>query len=298
MLPDAPSAPLPPGFFPAADGLPLFERSWLPVGRPRGALVIVHGYAEHGGRYGHLADFLTRRHLGVFAYDQRGYGRSGGRRAFVSSFDAYVADLGRFIGRVRDRLDGAPLLLYGHSLGGVVAARYAAGTQDAVAGLILSSPAVELAIAPPRPVQRAAGILARFAPTLPTRHLEWTRCSRSPQVVAEAERDPLNYHGRMPIRTASELLDAGHRVAGEAERLALPLLILHGAADEVALPSGSVRLFVAAGSANKTLCLFNGLYHDLAHEPEQAHVIREIGDWIHETLDDHPAPQARAPELT
>ena len=128
------------GTFDAPDGLRLFERVWHPPQAPQAGVVLVHGYAEHSGRYDHVAAFLNDRGYAVYAYDLRGHGRSEGRRAFVDTFVRYLNDLGVFLQRVRRRLQDVPLFLMGHSMGGTVCARFYLERRPELAGLVLSSP--------------------------------------------------------------------------------------------------------------------------------------------------------------
>jgi alpha-beta hydrolase superfamily lysophospholipase len=104
--------------------------------------------------------------------------------------------------------------------------------------------------------------------------------SRDPQVVAAFEADPLVFHGRFPVRTGAEILGALRRVRRRMEAVEVPLLLLHGTGDMVTDPEGSRQLQVRAGSADKTLRLYEGLYHDLFHEPERERVLDDVLEWL------------------
>jgi alpha-beta hydrolase superfamily lysophospholipase len=283
----------------------------MPEGRPRGRVVLVHGYAEHSGRYGHVAQPLTRCGLAVHAYDQRGHGRSGGRRAYVRRFDDYLRDLGAVFEALP--ADDAPRLLLGHSMGGLVAALYvldrgaapAAGEsrsrgdaeqqggvdaeqqggvdaeqQGGVDALVLSSPAVNVAVNTPAPLRRVAPVISRLLPTLPTVPLPEGAISRDDAVLADAGADPLNYYGRTLARTGYEMLEASARLRATMHRLRLPLYVTHGTADRLTDPAGSRALVEAAASPDKTLRLYDGLYHETYNEPENQDVLHALCHWI------------------
>jgi alpha-beta hydrolase superfamily lysophospholipase len=262
------------------DGLHLVMSRWT-VDAPEGAVLIVHGYGEHSGRYGHVADAMRDAGMQVFAYDQRGYGRSEGPRAYVDTFDDYLDDLGLAIDHVRRRIGEQPLYLFGHSMGGAVVLLYVLDRQvRGVHGLLLSSPAVEVDpnIAPLlRKVARWVGMLAPRLPTVPSPE---GRISRDPDVVAEAEEDPLNYHGRVLARTGAEILRANQRIQAQLDRLTYPFLVFHGTDDVLTSPTASQDLYRRAASTDKTIYLYDGLYHETVNEPERDRVLRDLQDWL------------------
>ncbi len=270
------------GAFDTDDGLKLFEQGWQPEEEARAAVALVHGYAEHSGRYARLGHYLAQREFAVFTYDQRGFGRSEGRRALVSSFDRYLDDLHVFLQRVRRRLHGQPLFLFGHSMGGAVSALYCLERDDAFTGLLLSSPALRVG-EDVNPVLRAlAPLISRIFPTLPTLPLDRRYLSHNAEVVAQAESDPLNFHGRIPARTGAEIVRASERIRAQMEDLTLPLLLIHGTDDQITDPRGSQELYFRARSEDKTLGLYPGLYHETFNEPEGHLVLDEIACWLDE----------------
>jgi acylglycerol lipase len=265
------------------DDLPLFTQRWRPDGPLRSVVIFVHGYAEHSGRYAHLGTTLAARGHAVFTYDQRGYGRSGGRRAYVDAFYTYVKDLARFIAATRrDAGEGMPLFLLGHSMGGAVCTRYCFDHPHAVDGLMLSSPALRLGSATPALPRALSDFIGRYFPSLPTIRLDRRLISRDADVVAQAERDPLNYKGRMPARTGAELLKATHDIQERMEALTLPLLLIHGTADRLTDPAGSKALYARARSTDKTLGLYDGLYHETMNEPEHHLIFDALLGWLDE----------------
>lgn len=267
------------------DGLSLFAQGWRPKGDVRGLVAIVHGLAEHSGRHARLAAYLVRHGFAVHTYDQRGHGRSDGRRAYVRSFDQLLDDLGLFLASVRARFPDVPCFLLGHSMGGAEAVLYTLERDAAVSGLILSSPALRLGDSVPALLQKIGAVIGWLLPWLPTLPIDRSLLSHDPEIVADAERDPLNVHARLPARTGGELLRATRRIEQQMERLALPLLLIHGTGDRLTDPQGSIDLYRRASSDDKTLGLYPNLYHETFNEPDGEQVIDEIGVWLEEHTD-------------
>lgn len=264
------------------DGLSLHTQWRRPAAAPRATVVIVHGYAEHCGRYGNVARTFTDAGAAVFAYDQRGYGRSGGRPAYVDHFDQYLDDLDRFLAFVRSQEPDAPLFLFGHSMGGLVALKYVLDRHPAIAGLMLSAPALEVNPDLAPVVRRLAQTLGRLVPTLPTVRSPDGALSRDPSVVRAAQEDPLNYHGRIPARTGAELLRTGASVRARLDELDRPFLVVHGTADPLAEPKWSRRLYDRATAADKMLRLYDGRYHESFHDYGRDEVLADLSGWLRE----------------
>ena len=263
----------------ASDGTQLFTQRWLPDA-PRGALVIAHGYAEHSARYAGFAEFLVGHGSAVYALDHRGHGRSGGERANVKVFRAFVDDLSRFLESVRERHPQPPRFLLGHSMGGVVAAQLVLERPHLVEGLILSSPFLENAVQVPSPLLSVSEVVSRFLPSLPTLKLDTDLLSRDEAVVEAYKADPLVYTGGTKARLGTEMLAAGKYVFERAESITLPLLTLLGTADGIADPAGGKRFFDKVSSEDKILKLYEGFYHELLNEPEKEKVYQDVLEWL------------------
>lgn len=264
--------------------LRLAMQYWLPNDDPRAVVVLLHGYGEHSGRYGHVADALTNVGAAVYAYDQRGYGRSEGQRAYVEDFDVYLDDLTYALQAPMLPSD-VPRFVMGHSMGGLVALRHALLRDPEVDGLILSAPAIEINPDLAPFLRRIAQWIGRVAPRLPTVRSPEGGISRDPDVVAHAEADPLNYHGPVRARMGAEMLRAGNEVKEQLDALTLPFLVLHGTDDALTDPMWSQHLYDRAASDDKTIHLYEGLYHEVHNEPERDRVLSDLADWIAERVD-------------
>jgi acylglycerol lipase len=279
------------GTFTAYDGVRLFEQSWRPAGEPKAALVVMHGLKDHSSRYGALAERLAAGGYAVHAFDLRGHGYSEGRRVWIDSFDQYLFDLELFVKRVREAEPNRPLFLFGHSMGGAIVTLFTLTRKPELRGLVLSGAALKVTSDVSPFLVRATKWLSRHDPRLAVLKLPNKNFSRDPRALAAMERDPAIYQGAGPARTAAEVLGAIERIQKNMESLAVPLLVLHGAADRVTNPDGSRELYRRARSTDKRLELYEGFFHDLLHEPDGARVAADLAAW----LDARAAPAAPAP---
>ena len=266
------------------DGTQLHTQYWAPDAPAEATLLLVHGYAEHCNRYGDVARAFVGQNVQVHAYDQRGYGRSGGPRAYVDTFDTYLDDLDHVLHAVRAQAPNRPLFLFGHSMGGLVTLKYVLDRAPSLRGLLLSAPALEINPDLAPLLRRAARLLGWLWPTLPTTRSPDDALSRDPVVVADAEADPLNYHGRVLARTGAEMLRAGHETRRRLHTLNTPFLVLHGTADSLTTPDWSRTLYEQAPADDKTLRLYDGLYHETFHEPEKDEVLTDLAEWLRTRL--------------
>lgn len=271
-------------------GFWLFARSWRPATQqPRAVVVLVHGLKDHSGRYDDVARRLVAAGYAAYAYDHRGHGRSDGAATYVDRFDEYLADLDTFLSRVRAREPGAPVFLFGHSMGGAVCTLYAITRQPSLRGLLLSAPALQTdASGARRGLARFASALFPFAGAFNPEERDY---SRDPNVVRSMERDPYIHHQSVAARTAAELLGAMAQIDRSMDRVRVPVFVMHGTADRLTLPAGSRALAARAGTADRTLVVVPNAFHDLLHEPDgvgvglQEQMIR----WIDAHVGDAPA---------
>ncbi len=263
-----------------APGARLHCKAWLPGGPPKAIVLLAHGYAEHLGRYEHVAAWLNRSGYGVYAVDHWGHGKSDGVPGFVPAFSVYVDGIAALLERVKATHPGVPRILLGHSMGGLIAAACLLRWQHEFAAAVLSGPAIKAAQEPSALTIAIAKLLSRIAPRLGVLQLDGSLVSRDPQVVAAYLADPLVYKGKVGARLGAEMFAVMGEVQAQAACITLPLLILHGAEDGLAAPAGSEFLQQHAGSADKTLKIYPGLYHEIFNEPEQQMVLGDMVAWI------------------
>ena len=270
----------------AADGLTLHLREWPCAGAAaRGTVLIVHGLGEHIERYAHVAAHLNGWGWNVAGFDQRGHGRSEGGRGRMATDDALLDDLARVVDGVRATRAG-PLVLLGHSLGGLIAARFCAegmATGPArwyrgVDALVLSSPALDPGMTAFQKLLLA--VLGRLAPNLGVNNgLKPAWISRDPVVVKAYEDDPL-VHDRVTPRLVRFMLDGGEQVRQHAANWSVPTLLLYAGSDRCVAPSGSAAFAQMAPHATVTAREFKALFHEIFNEPEQVDVFAVLHTWL------------------
>jgi alpha-beta hydrolase superfamily lysophospholipase len=267
--------------FDAPDGTRLFRRAWLPR-EARRAVVLVHGLAEHSGRYDHVAAWLSTRDCAVHAYDQRGHGESEGPRGHVGAFAELLDDLDAFLRLVRREHPDVPLALVGHSMGGLVTTALLAERKPDVACAVVSGPALEVPEHVSNAKRRAARWLRRVAPRLRmAAGLAPEHLSRDPEVVRGYVEDPLVFQ-RVTVSLASELLDAVSRTAGGAFQVQVPMLLLHGEADRLCPARGSRAFHAQLRGSGHRLRIYPQLRHEIFNEPEHEQVLEDLLAWLRE----------------
>jgi len=281
--------------------LPLYR--WPPRETPRATVALIHGLAEHAGRYAPLAARLNAAGIELLAIDLRGHGEAPGKRAYVERFDDYLLDAQALLDAAAQSHPHthAPLFLMGHSMGGAVAALYAIermadagdgrgepGSRARLSGLILSSPALAPGRDVPGWMLRLSQVISRLWPNFPAMKIDAALLSRVQSVVDANRSDPLVHHGPIPARTGAELLLAMARIDRGRAQLRVPLLVYHGTADKLTEPQGSQAFSQHAGSPDKTLRLYEGSFHETMNDLDRDRVIGELTGWIDQHLS--PAP--------
>ena len=272
--------------FEGVGGLKIFTRSWEPEGKPRGVVVIVHGFNSHSGQYLWTAEQFASNGLAVYALDLRGRGRSEGERYYADKMKDYTDDVQTLVTTAKSENPGLPVFLLGHSAGGVISCNYVLDHPSEVDGLICESFAYELPV---------PDIVLSFLKGLSyiTHHthifsLHNKDFSRDPAVVESMNDDILIKGESQPAQTAKVLIDGARRLTDEFVNITLPVLILHGTEDKATSPSGSQHFYEKAGSTDKTLKLYEGHFHDLLNDVDKEIVIADIQNWIDERI---PAQQ-------
>jgi glycerol kinase len=265
------------------DGIDLWAREWRPDSGPlRGVVNLIHGIGEHTGRYEHVAQFLTDAGYVVAAFDLRGHGRSGGRRAYTPSYNAMMDDIALLLHHSRQTYPGLPLFLYGHSFGGGLVLNFVLRNKPELNGVIATGPLLRTAFQPPRIKVLAGKVMNRLIPTFTmTNGLSPGDLYHNSVDDHLNERDPL-VHSFLTARLGILMLECGQWALEHAGEFGPPLLLMHGGEDHITDPSAS-REFAAKIPDKCRLKIWDGLYHELHNEPEQqAEVFQMIKDWLEE----------------
>lgn len=256
--------------FSGSEGNVVYHR-WVPSDEAVGIVMLVHGYAEHGARYAHVADELTQRGLAVYAEDHLGHGLSEGERALITDFEHIVDDLHTLGDLARSEHPEVPLVMAGHSMGGLLTARFAQRypselTGAAFLGAVLGD------------WQWAREVLSM--PDIPYQEPEYSGMSRDPETVRSYAEDPLVYHGQYKRPLLESEVITLDRFNAEIDQITMPLLFLHGSADPYVPYRDSLHGVERMASEDKTLRVYPGARHELVNETNRAEVIGDLVQWI------------------
>lgn len=267
------------GTFPSASGGETFWQAWVPE-NPKALVLLAHGVAEHSGRYAAVAERLNSAGYAVYAVDHHGHGKSSGTPGNLGRMSWLAEDFDTLRFQAANEHTSLPIFLLGHSLGGLLVLDYLIGKgEEGLVGIALSGPAVDVAVGS-RIELALAPLISRIAPNLPVTDLGIDNISRDPGVVTRYREDPLVYTGRIRARTGAEVLAAVQRVQDGLGRLTLPVLVQHGGDDRLATPTGGQLVHDRVSSADKTLKLYTGLFHEIFNEPERAVVLDDLVGWL------------------
>jgi alpha-beta hydrolase superfamily lysophospholipase len=271
----------------STDGTPLHARLW-PGTEPRGVLVIAHGVGEHGGCYAEPAEALaaTPGLVDVLAPDFRGHGRSPGARGVVGRYANLVDDLRAAVAWAAARRPGGPVFVLGHSNGGQVALHLALETpRPPIAGLILSNPALEIAVEAPAYKLWIGRLLRVVAPGMTLEgDLPGEFLSRDPDFEHRRRADALR-HSRLSPPLFFGMVEGGPRVAARAGELRVPTLVILGGADRVVNPAATRAFFERLGSADKTLREDPEGVHEPFSDLGRDRLLADLAGWLRRHLD-------------
>ncbi|MGZ3495134.1 MAG: alpha/beta hydrolase [Thermodesulfobacteriota bacterium] len=270
------------GFFKGVRDTRIYFQNWLPEGEPKAILLIVHGLAEHSGRYMNLVNHLVPLGYAVHGFDHPGHGKSDGTRVYVERFEDYTDTIKVYFDRMRP---AKPVFLVGHSMGGLIAALYLLDHQREMTGAVLSGPAVKV----PGKITPTTVLVGKMFSALMPRFgllgLDAEGVSRDPAVVQAYINDPLVHSGKITARLAAEMLKAMQHISAQASKITLPIMIVQGTADRLVDPAGARMLYDTIGSADKEIKIYEGFYHEVFNEPERDRVLRDVERWIEVHLD-------------
>lgn len=281
----------------APGGRTLQARCWIEP-NPRGVILISHGFGEHGGAYGHVAEALAPALGGiVVAHDFHGHGRSTGRRGVVHRYEDLVDDLNAVIAWARGRWPELPIFLFGHSNGGQVVLRRAVDSGDAIAGVIVSNPTLRIAMPIP-PLKLAMGrFLMRMAPWVTLKAFESSEGMTSDPVMLGARGRDQFRHNRINPPFFFGMVAGGEMLLSRAEAMRPPLLMLLGGRDPVVDGAASRDFFNRASSPDKTLLVYPDMMHEPLNEIGRERVLADIADWVAPRLPARPSPDNQAPAV-
>jgi acylglycerol lipase len=258
----------------------IYYQCWLPDGKSKAVLLIVHGLAEHSGRYMNIVNHFIPLGYAVYALDHIGHGKSSGTRVYVERFEDYTDTLKTYFDMVRRWQPDQPIFLVGHSMGGLIGAFYLLNHQSELTGAVLSGPAIKPYDTVSPVIIFVGKVISALMPKLGVIKLEAEGVSRDPAVVQAYVSDPLVCHGKTTARLSAELLKIMQRVTAEAGKITLPILILQGSADKLVNPDGAQILYDTVSSIDKTIKIYNGFYHEVFNEPEHDQVLGDVKAWL------------------
>lgn len=261
------------------DGETLAATVWQ-VPSPRAVVLVCHGYAEHSGRYGHLITALTSNGYAVYTLDHRGHGRSSGGRTIVRDFDTFVTDFHLLAERARAEYPELPQILLGHSMGGLIAVRYALRYQPELAALITSGPALMIPGELPPAIFRLVAPLGRIAPWLPVKQQGEDVLSSDEAADADFTADHRNFAGKVLAGIGAGMQGAAMDTRQHLAEITLPLLAMHGAADRLTDPRGTVLLYEESRSQDKMVVVWPNQKHEIFNDTDRHKIIAFTLDWL------------------
>jgi alpha-beta hydrolase superfamily lysophospholipase len=268
------------GHFAGVRDTGIYYQGWLPEGDAKAVLLVVHGLGDHSGRYMNIVNHFVPLGCAVYGLDHIGHGKSEGTREYVEQFADFTDTLAIFHSMVEEWQTGKPVFLFGHSMGGLITSYHLLDCEDRITGAVISAPLVKIDDSVSPMIMTLNKILSRLAPRLGLVKVDATGISQDPDVVSAYVNDPLVYHGKTPARLGAELLSAMQRVTADAAKITHPLIVVQGSADSLVDPSGAQMLYDKASSEDKTLKIYEGLFHEVFNEPGRDRVLDDVESWL------------------
>lgn len=257
----------------------IYSRNWS-VDNPKAVILLVHGLAEHTERYHAIGNYLTVNQYSVMAIDLPGHGRSGGVPGHIDQFSNYRTAIRQLHKTASQKYPNTPIFLLGHSMGGLISTQLLLDHQKLFQGALLSGAAIETPQEPPAWQTNIIKLISKIAPTLGLLKLDASGISRDPNVVKAYMNDPLVYKGKLSARFLVEMSSAMDDCKVRAKKIKLPIIIMHGGNDLITKPEGSSYLYEHISSTDKTLKIYDGLYHEIFNEPEAQNIYADIISWL------------------
>ncbi len=268
------------GYFKGIRKHKIYYQSWLPDKDCKAVLLIAHGFGEHSGRYMNVVNHLVPTGYAVYALDHLGHGKSDGQRAYVERFQDFTVTLKIFFDMIRDQQAHNPIFLVGHSMGGLISAAYLLAHQQELVGAVLSGPGIKVPDDTSPALIFMGKLLSVILPKVGIVQLEADGVCRDPAVVDAYINDPLVHTGKITARLGAEMLKTMQTVTQAANKISLPIMIIQGGADRLIDPSGAQLLYDSVSSEDKTIKIYDGLYHEVFNEPEHEQVLQDVAQWL------------------
>ena len=272
------------GYFKSIRDTNIYYQYWLPEGEPKAILLVAHGIAEHSGRYMNVVNHFVPAGYAVYGIDHIGHGKSDGKRGCVERFQDYTKTLRKYFSMIRGWQPEKPIFLVGHSMGGLISSAYLLEHQDELTGAVLSGPGIKVPDNISNAVIFAGKILSLVMPKAGIIQLDAEGICRDPAVVDAYVNDPLVYTGKITARLGAEMLKTIQHVTGSATKIRLPIMIVQGGSDKLVDPRGAQLLYDSVSSEDKTIKIYDGLYHEVFNEPEHGQVLDDVKVWLESHL--------------
>jgi alpha-beta hydrolase superfamily lysophospholipase len=272
------------GFFTGPRSKQIYYQSWLPSGEPRAVLLIVHGLAEHCGRYMNIVNYFVPRGYAVYGLDQIGHGKSEGTRVFVERFEEFITATKTFFDMIQTWQPSKPVFIVGHSMGSLIGAVYLLDYQDELEGAIISGTMVKVPDHVTSNTVTMGKIFSALLPKVGIVGVEAEHISSDPAVVEAYVNDPLVYIGKSTARLAAEMLKAMQDFPSRASQITLPITIVQGGEDKLVNVNDSQLLYDMVSSTDKTVKVYDGFDHEVFNEPGREMVFEDIYAWLETRL--------------
>lgn len=257
------------------DGTKLYAKYWSPEGTAKAVVCIVHGLGEHCERYEHVAEMLNANGMALYGFDHRGHGRSEGKRGFIPDYEVLMEEIDLLLQHAREQFPDMPVFLYGHSWGGNAVANYLIRRQPDVQGSLITGPWLRLTHPPSGFMAALARFINNIFPSLQQGNgLSASDLSHNTEVVKAYEDDPL-VHGKITPRLFVTSSEAGEYAIANAAKVKVPVLLMHGAQDNITSPEGT-KAFHENLVARKSLKIYEGMYHEVHNEVENSLVLADM----------------------
>jgi alpha-beta hydrolase superfamily lysophospholipase len=268
------------GHFKNVDNADIYYQAWLPDESLKAIILLAHGLGEYCGRYANHVSHFVPLGYAIYGLDHLGHGKSGGEREVIKRFTDYTEPVMRYYQMVKGWHPGKPVFIFGHSMGGLITCCCLLDHQEDFKGAILSAPAIKVSDSISQFTITTVKILSRIAPKAGVIELDANFLTRDIEIVKDYVKDPLVFHGKTPARLAAEILKAMMLVSVEMGKITLPFIVVQGSEDKLVDPQGAQLLYNKVGSRDKTLKIYEGLYHEIHNEPERAIMFKDLEDWL------------------